>query len=161
MSGNPDVVRKLLEYRMDLKAPVLENQPLMIFALERGGGTAPQKSEIVEMLAKAGADVNARGNMKQTPIFFANYTPEAIKPLLAAGAELEARDANGNTPLIRYGFMEPMVRELLADGADPTLVAKNGDTALKVAKQYQCPACAILIETALKQRATVSAPNTP
>jgi hypothetical protein len=43
-----------------------------------------------------------------------------------------------------------MVRELLTDGADPAAVAKNGDTALKVAKQYHCPACATLIEAALK-----------
>jgi ankyrin repeat protein len=90
--------------------------------------------------------------MGETPIFAADYTPEAIKPLLAAGADLEARDNNGDTALVRFAFMEPMVRELLADGADPTAVAKNGDTALKVAKQYQCPVCAALIEAALKQR---------
>jgi ankyrin repeat protein len=163
MSGNADVVRRLLEYKMDLKAPVREDEPLLIFALERSGGNTPQTVEIVGMLAKAGADVNATGNMKETPIFAAHYSPEAIKPLLAAGAELEARDANGNTALIRYAFMEPMVRELLEDGADPTLVAKNGDTALKVAKQYHCPACAKSIEAALKHRAAdgVAVPNTP
>jgi hypothetical protein len=31
-------------------------------------------------------------------------------------------------------------------------VGKRGDTALKVAKQYGCPACATLIEDALKRR---------
>ena len=47
-------------------------------------------------------------------------------------------------------MVEPMVRELLADGADPAAVAKNGDTALKVARQYNCVACAELIATSLK-----------
>jgi ankyrin repeat protein len=133
---------------------------LLSFAIQRGGGETP---EIVGMLANAGADVNARGNQGQTPIFAAENMPEAIKPLLAAGAELEARDRYGNTPLIRYAFMEPMVKELLADGADPAAVGRNGDTALKVAKQYKCPACATLIEDALKQRAAagLSAPNIP
>jgi hypothetical protein len=149
MSGNPEMVRRLLRYEVDLKERVQDN-PLLIFVFEHSQARPEQTVEIVEMLSKAGADVNARGPMGETPIFAAHYTPEAIKPLLAAGADLEARDGNGNTALIRYAFMEPMVRELLTDGADPAAVAKNGDTALKVAKQYHCPACATLIEAALK-----------
>jgi ankyrin repeat protein len=122
--------------------------------LERG--KSKQIAEIITRLAKAGADVNARGNLDETPIFAANYQPEAVKPLLEAGANLEARNRIGDTPLIRYGFMEPMVRELLANGADPTAVAKNGDTALKIARGFQCPTCAALIEAAQKQRAANS-----
>lgn len=154
VSGKADVVRKLLDYKLDVHSNITEDEPPIIWALERGNGK--EVGEIITALAVAGADVNARGNMGETPIFSAHFRPEAIKPLLAAGADIEARDNNGNTPLIRYGFMEPMVRELLADGADPTAVAKNGDTALKTARQYGCPTCATLIETAVKQRATAS-----
>jgi ankyrin repeat protein len=143
----------LLKYKVDLNVRIQE-QPLLSFAIQRGGKETP---EIVAMLANAGADVNARGNQGQTPIFAAENMPEAIKPLLAAGANLEARDRYGNTPLVRYAFMEPMVKELLADGADPMAVGRNGDNALKVAKQYQCAACSKLIEDALKQRATGAA----
>jgi hypothetical protein len=159
MSGKAEMVRKLLEYKVDVQAPA-QGEPLLIFALARGG---KETLEIVEMLVKAGADVNAHGNMGETPIFEAHNSPGAVKSLLAAGADLEARDQNGNTPLIRYGFMEPMVRELLADGADPALAAKNGDTALRIAKQYQCPECATLIEAALKEHATkdASLPSAP
>jgi hypothetical protein len=160
VSGNPEMVRRLLRYDLDVKERI-QDEPLLIFALRRSRGKPDQKAEIVEMLARAGADVNARDFMGQTPIFAAEHTPEAIKPLLAAGANLEARDNNGNTALVRYGFMEPMVRELLADGADPTASAKNGDTPLKVAKQYQCPACVTLIEEALKKRATAASAGTP
>jgi ankyrin repeat protein len=153
MSGNPEMVRKLLSYKVDVNERI-QDSPLLIFVFQRSRGKPEQTAEIVGMLAKAGADVNARDFMGQTPIFAAEYTPEAIKPLLAAGADLEARDNSGNTPLIRYAFMEPMVRELLADGADPTAVAKNGDTALKVAKRYPgWPACITMIEEALKKRA--------
>jgi hypothetical protein len=155
VSGNPEMVSKLLDLELDVRAPVMEGEPLLNFALERAGVHA---TEIVAELVKAGADVNARGHLGETPIFAANYAPDAVKVLLAAGADLEARNDNGDTPLIRYGFQEPMVRELLADGANPTLMNKRGDTPLKVAHQYSCPACATLIEEALKKWGGTNAP---
>ena len=155
-SGNPEMVSRLLDLDLDVHGPVMEGEPLLNFALERAGNHA---TEIVAELVKAGADVNARGHLGETPIFAANYAPASVKTLLAAGADLEARDDNGNTPLIRYGFKEDMVRELLANGANPTLVNKRGDTPLKVAHQYSCPACATLIDDALKKwGGTVAAP---
>jgi ankyrin repeat protein len=147
-SGNVDLVRKLMGYKIDLRATLPSGVPLIMYAV----GARARKAEMIQLLASAGADVNARNEQGETAVFGAIYSTEAIKPLLAAGADIEARDRSGNTALIRYGFMEPMVRELLADGADPTQVATNGDTALTVAKQYQCSACAALIEEALKQR---------
>ena len=132
LSGSPEMVGKLLDLELDVHAPVMDGEPLLNFALERAGVHA---GEIVSELVKAGADVNARGHLGETPIFAANSAPDAVKTLLAAGADLEAQDDNGNTALIRYGFMEPMVRELLADGANPTLVNKRGETPLKVARQ--------------------------
>lgn len=155
LSGNPEMLDKLLNLKLDVHAPVIEGQPLLIFALERGGSHA---TEMVAELVKAGADVNARGHLGETPIFAANHTPDAVKILLAAGADLEARNDNGDTALIRYAFMEPMVRELLADGANPTAVDKRGETPLKNAHQYSCPACATLIENALKNWSGTSAP---
>ena len=157
MSGHAEMVRKLLEYKMDLNSRVQE-QPLLTFAIERGGKETP---EIVELLVKAGADVNARGNFGQTPIFNASFTPAAVKALLAGGADIDARDSNGNTPLVWAAYNEGFVRELLADGADPTPVNKRGDSALKIARQDSCPACAAMIEDALKQRAAIGvAPGT-
>ena len=168
-SGNPQVVRTLLEHRAKVQPFVggdKDNpEPLLTFALDCGdreGGK--QRAEIVEMLIKAGADVNARGRIGQTPIFFATFTPEAVKPLLAARANLEARDAFGATALIRNAYSEPIVRELLEDGANPAAADSSGNTPLKVAQKANfCKGCAQLIEEALKKRAetgtvTTSAP---
>lgn len=155
LSSNREMVNKLLDLELDVHAPVMEGEPLLTFALERAGAHA---TEIVAELVKAGADVNARGRLGETPLFAANSAPDAVKILLAAGADLEARDDNGNTALIRYGFSEAMVRELLADGANPTLANKRGDTPLKIAHQLSCPACASLIEEALKKWVGTNAP---
>jgi ankyrin repeat protein len=148
ISRNSSVVRKLLEYKVDMRAPDGEGS-LLLLALRFSNKDTPA---IVEMLVKAGVDVNYRSKfLHQTPLFDAYHAPGAVKALLAGGADLEARDDNGYTPLIRGAMDEPMVRELLADGANPAAVAKNGDTALKIAQEYNCAACAELITTSLKQ----------
>jgi Domain of unknown function (DUF6438) len=146
-SRKVDVVRKVLEYKVDMTPPAGERS-LLFFALRVPGEDTPA---IVESLVKAGANVNEHdGFLHQTPLFNAYTAPGAVKVLLAAGANIEARDDDGNTPLIRGAMAEPMVRELLADGADPKAVAKNGDTALKVSEKYNCVACARLIAASLK-----------
>jgi hypothetical protein len=158
-SGNPQVVRTLLEHKAKVQPFVggdKDNpEPLLTFVLDRGdqeGGK--QRAEIVKMLIQAGANVNALGRIGQTPIFSTTFTPEAVKPLLAAGANLEARDAFGDTALIRNAYSEPIVRELLEDGANPAAVNSSGDTPLKVAKKASfCKGCAQLVEAALKKRA--------
>jgi ankyrin repeat protein len=103
------------------------------------------------MLVDAGADVNAHDYNDETPISTAQFYPALLPVLVAAGANLESK-AGGKTALIRHAFVENYVREMLAVGANPAAVADNGDTPLKVARQYQCPACAAMIEDALKQR---------
>jgi len=156
LSGNPEMVRMLLGLDPDLHALVVEDEPLLTFALQRGGDHA---TEMVGDLVKAGADVNARGHLGATPIFAAGHFPDAVKILLAAGADLEARNDNGDTALISCAFQEPMVRELLADGANPTVANKRGETPLKVAHQLSCPACVTLIENAVKNWGSASAPH--
>jgi ankyrin repeat protein len=160
LSGNAAVVKMLLENKVDVQAPTScgDPCPVLTFALQRG---EPQSAEIAKLLIAAGADVNARGQLGETPLFAASSTPKAVDLLISAGADLEARNDQGSTALIRYGFMEPTVRALLAAGADPTLMNKRGETALTTAKQYGCPACATLIEAALKKRATSSATSPP
>jgi ankyrin repeat protein len=139
------MVRKLLE----VHAPMLASERIVTFAMDRG---CRETSEIIELLAKSGADVNARGASGATPIFDAQFAPEAVKALLAAGADIDAQDDIGKTALVWNAWNEGVVRELLVAGADPTLAAKNGNTALKAAQHSACSNCAALIEAALKQR---------
>lgn len=150
-SLSPDVVREILKYKPDLRKPIDGTEPVLSYVLEDGemdrGET--ERVEIIEMLIKAGADVNARGRIGQTPIFYAIFTPGAVKPLLKAGADINARDSFGDTTLTRNAYHEPFVKELLADGADPAVVDNQGETALKRAEN--CKDCATLIKAALNQ----------
>jgi ankyrin repeat protein len=150
-SGNAEMVRLLIDHDVDVHAPVNagDGQPLLVFALER----APKEKVAIELLLiKAGANVNGRDSMGQTPIFAVGSVPEAVTPLLEAGADINARDHNGGTALMRNAYIEQTVRELLTDGADPTPTNIRGDTALTTARQMSCPSCAELIEESLKKR---------
>jgi ankyrin repeat protein len=151
-SENPEVVREILKYKVDLHRLIDDTEPILSYALENGqfGKGEGERTEIVKMLIKAGADVNARGRIGQTPIFCAIKTPGAVKLLVAAGADINARDVFGNTALIRNAYYEPFIEEMLRYGANPAAVNNNGDTPLK--RTDFCRPCAALIEAALKSR---------
>lgn len=150
-STSSEVVREFLKYKPDLRKPLDGTEPVLSYVLKNADTNRSEtvRVEIIEMLIKAGADVNARGRVGATPIFYATFTPGAAKPLIKAGADINARDSFGDTALIRNAYYEPFVKELLADGADPAVVDKQGDTALT--RVNFCKGCAALIEAALKK----------
>lgn len=82
--------------------------------------------EIVELLIRHGADVNAwDGNRNETPIFGALDPPElaAARMLLEAGADPNVRRSTHETPLqlaVEQGSLE-MAAILLSHGAERTL----------------------------------------
>jgi len=119
-SGKAAVVQRLLGYSVDTHERINGDIPLLTWALERAGDKA-EIDEILTLLVKAGASVNERGQLGQTPIFATNFNPATIKTLVALGAAVDARDDNGNTPLINSAFIPESVQELLSAGADPTL----------------------------------------
>ena len=86
---------------------------------------------IVQVLLKAGIDVNARDIYGRTPIFAANTT--AIAQTLAnAGADVNARALDGATPLIEAQTGE-LVRFLVGRGADPCAMDDDQNTPLSQA----------------------------
>jgi ankyrin repeat protein len=158
-SGNPDLLREVLEFKPDVNETV-QDEPLLQWTIERAVGK--EKAGVVEVLLAAGADPNAKGThwTGDTALFKCDHNLELVKPLLHAGAQIDARNSNGQTALIRYAFMEPFVKELLADGADPSLAGNRGETALTEAKRANCAACVKLIQDALdRKNAGASGPN--
>ena len=81
-------------------------------------------AEVVSVLIKAGADLEARDEKGGTPLMRAagsNSNPEVVLVLLKAGAELEARDEDGWTPLMlaaRYNTNPEVVSALIKAGAN-------------------------------------------
>ena len=57
--------------------------------------------KVVELLLKAGADIEAKDIYRETPVSWAAEKRhiEVVELLLKAGADIEAKDNNGQTPV--------------------------------------------------------------
>ena len=100
----------------------------------------------MSILIKAGADVNARGNMGMTPLNLAvkRDRTDCVQDLLQAKADINARDKYGNTPLYEAVIQRntDMLTLLLEHGADANIRDKYGQTLLQMAESDQNIACA-------------------
>ena len=133
-----------------------EYTPLLLATLHggagTGGGSGTEMTAVVTVLLEAGADVNARGNVRNTALHHAaagkrvetarnQYdhveTPATVAALLAAGADIHARDLNGNCPLHHAASAEGVetVAMLLESGADIHARDSEGDTPLLMAAE--------------------------
>lgn len=94
---------------------------------------------IIEMLVKAGADIEQRvydqyidkqGTKttipSQTPLMYSDYYPEAALALIALGADVNARDANHRTPLMYLRENDNVIIALIEAGADTHAVDDEG-----------------------------------
>ena len=106
---------------------------------------ASQRDGMVDVLLRAGADVNARCNRGQTALLSAASLgrTDHVGKLLAAGADVRAADATGSTPLMwaaQGGADVALVRLLVRRGADVNAVhPRDGDTALLYAARAAKP----------------------
>jgi len=96
-------------------------------------------SEDLEKLIKSGANVNARNEQGETPLYIAvsDNSVTKIELLLSNGANVNLQNTgDGKTPLHRavYSNYIDCAMLLLAKDADPTIKAKNGKSALDNAK---------------------------
>ena len=126
VNGNPHVVRVLLNRGANVSivagrmvGPVLHH------------AAAEGHVSIVEMLIKAGADVDWMSPVTGTPLHLAVEAgnAEVARALIEAGANVDSRKADGETPLFaaaRGGQVEA-ARELLRANANPRLTHTSSD----------------------------------
>jgi len=91
----------------------------------------------VNAIIASGANVNARNNLGQTPLWIASQCGqvELAKTLIVAGADVNARTNHGQTPLwiaCCYNSVR-IVNTLIAAGADVNARTNNGQTQLWIA----------------------------
>jgi ankyrin repeat protein len=105
--------------------------------------------EVLRLLAKAGADLNAADATGLTPLMSAAFMghTEVVDLLLKAGAALEGRDEEGYTPLMfaNNKGQPAVVRQLLTAGADANARARDDSTPLMFAAQAGCDDCVRLL----------------
>ena len=96
--------------------------------------------DIVNMLIRAGADVNRTSNIgKTTPLYTAveKNRFDLVRILLFAGADPNGEIYNGRTPIftaVRKGFYE-IAQSLIIAGADTNRLDHNGDSLMKYASR--------------------------
>lgn len=98
---------------------------------------AQGNKELVQILIRAGADVNLKNKKAQTAIMNLGYesTGEIIRELIDAGARVNDKDEDGNTPLLNAAIMNnpKLVQALLDAGANVNEQNEAGQTALMLA----------------------------
>lgn len=107
--------------------------------------------EIAKRLIQAGADVNHRNLVINTPIICHAYKNNAliIKELFSHGASLEDRNRSGDTALfnaILDGAIDA-TKTLLELGADPSVTNKRGETIADIARQSKNPMMGDLVKS--------------
>ena len=94
------------------------------------------RSDVIEELVKAGAQVNHRNKNQRTALHDACSmgSPRAVDALIQHGAEVDVRCSEGETPLHASTVNPILVKLLLAAKADVNLRNNYGQTALHFAK---------------------------
>lgn len=135
-SGTPEQVQQEIDAGADVNA---QEEKLGFTPLMWAAGLNPNP-EVIAVLLKAGAHVNARVAGGMTPLMWAaarNRNPEVFTTLLNASAEVNAQDANGMTALMlasEQNHNPDVVAALLNAMADGRAKDKLGKTAFDYAQ---------------------------
>jgi ankyrin repeat protein len=107
-SGSPQQVKAAIDGGADVKAKGGEGWTALMSAA--AFNNHPEVVEVISILLKAGADIEAREGgrgMERTVLMLAaekTRNPNVISALLKAGANAKAQDARGNTVLAYANF---------------------------------------------------------
>ncbi len=138
-TGIPELVSRMLRDGADARAADDNKYTALHWAagadyLKVVDSQRTDRRKVIEMLVKAGADIDALANPNLTPLNV-NWMglPEVAAALIAHGANVNTQGDEGDTPLMTNKSVET-VEMLLRAGADPYIVNARGLNALEVAK---------------------------
>ena len=133
-SGNPETVREILRYHPKLEAKDREGKTAMFAAGDSlYNDEDGARVECVRLLAKAGANVNARDDDGNTPLH-ETFLTDVEEELLKLGANVNARNKDGETPIFT-NVDEEAIPLFLKHGADLTIRNKKGQTVVEAAAE--------------------------
>lgn len=133
-SGNPEMVGEILRYHPKLETRDGEGKTAVFAAGEyRFGDEEGARVKCLRLLAKAGANVNARDNGGNTPLH-ETFLTDVEEELLKLGANVNARNKDGETPIFTT-FDDDAIPLFLAYGADLTIRNKKGETVIDATKR--------------------------
>lgn len=125
-----------MQHGIDINAADQYGKTYLMYAVDKPGGA---NQEIVELILKSGANVNAKNKDGFSALKYAtSYNHEdTVKLLLSYDANANIADRDGRTPLMiaaQKGNKE-MVLSFLNSGAEINAADKSGVTALTEAAQ--------------------------
>lgn len=132
-SGNPEMVREILRYHPKLEARDHQGRTAMFAAVQyRYTDVDGARVKCVDLLAQAGANVNARDNDENTPLH-ETFLTDVEKELLKLGADVNARNKDGETPIFTT-VDDNAIPLFIEHGADLTIRNNKGETVLEAAR---------------------------
>jgi ankyrin repeat protein len=127
-SRKPKVVQALIVSGANVKEVMPSGDSPALTAAQDG---MPESFEIIKILGKAGAEMNA-SNAAYTPLVYAieQGNVELVKTLLESGANPNAKTQSGRTPLSAALGNKEIFQALLDAKADPNAKNGSGETPL-------------------------------
>lgn len=133
-SGNPEVVREVLSHHPNLEARDRDGKTAIFAAAAyRYETEGDARVECVRLLAKAGANVNARDHKGNTPLHETSIGP-VEEELLRLGADVNARNDDGETPIFTT-YDDNALALFIRYGADLSIRNNEGETVLEAAQR--------------------------
>lgn len=132
-SGNPDMVRLILQFQPNLEARDATGKTAMFAAGDYRSDDKPGARVVcVRLLAQAGANVNARDNDGNTPLHEI-YLTDVEEELLKLGADVNARNNDGETPIFTT-VDNDAIPLFIKYGANLTIRNNKGQNVLEAAE---------------------------
>jgi ankyrin repeat protein len=137
-SGNPEVIREILQCHPDIDARDGTGKTALFAAGDyRDKDKDGARVECIRLLVQAGASVNARDSDGNTPLH-ETFLTDVEEELLKLGANVNARNNAGETPIFTT-VDDEAIPLFVKYGADLTLRNNAGETVLEATVKNKGP----------------------